>query len=598
MIRMWPVGLVAVGAGAALSVALASTNAPATPEPFFDPVLSAPGAICTSNSPRRLMDTYLRLAQGETKPIPPQAAGGAAPDLSDAPLFRNLGKLTWKITTASPSAQQYFDQGLKLAYGFNHAEARRAFRTAQRKDPACAMCYWGEALVLGPNINAPMDLAAVAPAMAALRKAQELAPQSSAREQALIAALAKRYADDQKADRSALDLAYADAMRGVAESFGDDDNVLALYAEALLDLTPWDYWEDNGRKPKGRTPDIITTLEKVIARDPNHIGAVHYYIHTMESSATPERALPYLPRLAAAAPGLGHLVHMPFHIYNRIGDYRRAIWANQAAVTADEIYIARAKPTGIYPAAYYPHNIHSLLASAQMTGAGGIATAAAEKLARVVTSEASREIPWVQPIQVAPYFAHAQFSRPRTILALENPGDDLPFVKAMWHYARGVAHAANRNVAAARAEEEAIVKLKDNNFGDLSLAVPVMPMLDLAAKVVEGRIALAENNLPAAQAAFEQAAKIQDELPYGEPPHWYYPVRQSLGAVFLRLGRVDDAEQAFKAALVIAPNNGWALYGLTQVYRRNGQRDALAAVKARLDRVWTGDRRRLDLARL
>ncbi|MET0924162.1 MAG: hypothetical protein ABWY47_13575, partial [Xanthobacteraceae bacterium] len=324
-------------------------------------------------------------------------------------------------------AQRYFDQGLRLAYGFNHAEAARAFRAAQKLDPDCAMCAFGEALVLGPNINAPMDAEAVEPAMAAVLKAQQNAWSASPREQALIEAIAQRYSSDPKAERAALDAAFAAAMGAAAARFPEDDNIQVLSAEALMDLSPWDYWEAGGAKPKGKTAEIIATLETVLARSPDHPGAIHYYIHMVEASSAPERALPHAKRLAAAMPGAGHLVHMPFHIYFRVGDYKAALAANKTAVAVDEAYIAQAEPAGIYPSAYYPHNVHSLMASAQMAGDRATAVAAAEKLARVVRADAGSTIPWVQPIMAAPFFAHAQFSAPATVLALADPGDGLPF---------------------------------------------------------------------------------------------------------------------------------------------------------------------------
>jgi tetratricopeptide (TPR) repeat protein len=569
--------------------------------PFFDPVLSDPASVCLPDGNRRkLVEFYQRVAaKSETRPFTPPAANKSDGE-ADAPLYGNLGKLSFKITTASPMAQRYFDQGLRLAYGFNHAEAGRAFRTARKHDPDCAMCVWGEALVLGPNINAPMEETAVAPAAAAVKRAAELAKGTSAREQALIAALAKRYADDPKADRAALDQAYAEAMGEVAKRFPDDHDVQALYAEALMDLTPWDYWEQGGAKGKGKTDVIIAALERVLKRNPDHPGAIHFYIHMVEASSAPQRAVPYAKRLAATMPGAGHLVHMPFHIYYRIGDYKAAIAANKKAVEVDEAYINEAKPQGAYPAAYYPHNVHSLMASAQMAGDGKAAIAAAEKLARVVSAEAARAIPMVQPVAAAPYFAHAQFSAPATILALQEPADAPALVKAMWHYARGVAYAAQKNVAAAQAESDVIARLQqDGSLPELAKAgIPAADVMELARRVVRARIALAEDKLGEARAAFEEAVKTQDQLVYSEPPHWYYPVRQSLGAVLTRMGELDAAADAFRTSLAGAPNNGWALYGLSEVYRRKGQSYGVIEANRRLDKAWAGDKSALDLARL
>ena len=574
-----------------------ATAADATDALLFDPLLD--GAVCTPNtSARNLIGHYQRLARAETRPFSPPSGGAGAMHDAEAPLYDNLGSLTLPISTASALAQKYFDQGLRFAFAFNHAEARRAFRAAQTHDPDCAMCHWGEALVLGPNINAPMDAAAVEPAVAAVRAAQERAGRAGPRDQALIDALAKRYPDAPDADRAAADAAYAEAMGAVAERF-PDASVQALYAEALMDLSPWDYWEASGAKPKGKTETIVATLEKALATNPRHPGAIHYYIHVVEASATPEKAIPHARRLAAAMPGAGHLVHMPFHIYFRTGDYKAALAANKAAVAADEAYISRAAPTGIYPAAYYPHNVHSLMVSAQMAGDGKTAIAAAEKLARVVSAEASQAIPWVQPIQAAPYFAHAQFSRPATVLGLADPGSDLPFVKAMWHYARGIAHAAAKDLTAARAEAEALVKLKGSDFAELTAGgVPAADILELARQILLARIALAQDRLEEARAAFEQAASIQDGLPYSEPPHWYYPVRQSLGAVLIRLGKFAAAEEALRTSLVKSPNNGWALFGLRELYSRSGQKSRATDMSKRLERAWAGDRAALDLARL
>jgi tetratricopeptide (TPR) repeat protein len=596
-----PMIALAGASGLGLALLAVTSDAPAAPQPrYFDPVLS--GGLCTPSTDNRrlLLAQYRKLAQAtETRPFPPAASGAGTASAAQVPLYDNLGTVSFAITTKNPMAQRYFDQGLRLAYGFNHAEAARAFRAAQRLDPDCAMCALGEALVLGPNINAPMDAEAVEPAMAAVLKAQQNAWSASPREQALIEAIAQRYSSDPKAERAALDAAYAAAVGAAAARFPEDDNIQVLYAEALMDLSPWDYWEAGGAKPKGKTAEILATLETVLARSPDHPGAIHYYIHMVEASSAPERALPHAKRLAAAMPGAGHLVHMPFHIYFRVGDYKAALAANKTAVAVDEAYIAQAEPAGIYPSAYYPHNVHSLMASAQMAGDGATAVAAAEKLARVVRADAARTIPWVQPIMAAPFFAHAQFSAPATVLALADPGDGLPFAKAMWHYARGVAYAGQKNVAAARAEAAAIGKLKASDFSALvEGGVPAPDMLDLARQVVLARVALAEGKLRVARAEFEAAAAIQDKLAYSEPPYWYYPVRQSLAAVLLRMGQLKEAEEAFRATLAQAPNSGWALYGLGEVYRRMGRKDAAAEVTRRLDEAWAGERRTLDLARL
>ncbi|MGH8729980.1 MAG: tetratricopeptide repeat protein [Burkholderiales bacterium] len=530
-------------------------------------------------------------AQNELKPFSRAQATAPLSEEDDPPLWDNLGWLKWPITTSDKLAQLYFNQGLSLTYGFNHDEARRAYRKAQKLDPECAMCYWGEALVLGPNINAPMAPEANAPALASLEKAREFAHRASPVEQALIAALSERYSPDPEAKRSDLDLAYANAMAKVAASFPDDQHIATLYAEALMDLSPWDYWEAAGAKPKGRTEEILKTLERVLLANPNHPGAIHYYIHMVEASANPKRALPYARRLGDLIPGAGHLVHMPFHIFYRAGLYKEAIEANKAAVAADEEYLAQIQATGLYPQGYYPHNVHSLMASAQMAGDGETAISAAEKLQGIVSNDAARNVPWVQPIVVAPYFAHVQFSTAKTILAIPDPGGELPYVKAIWHYARGVALARNGDSAAARGELGAISALAQTPEIE-SLAASGIPagyVLQIAQHVVKARIAQSSGDLATAISEFETAAKLEDALAYSEPPYWYYPVRQSLGAALLAAGKLDQAEQAFRTSLARSPNNGWALYGLQKVFEKRGDQTQARSARKLFDRAWAGD---------
>lgn len=547
---------------------------------------------------------FYKLAQAKTELKPygrvptDEATPRGAED--DPPLWDNLGTLSYPITTTQPLARKYFDQGLRLAFAFNHFEAARAFRMAQKLDPGCAMCYWGEALVLGPNINAPMEASAVAPAFAAAARARELAGRAGPREQALIEALSARYAADPKADRAALDKAYAVAMGKVAARFPDDQQIAVLYAESLMDLQPWDYWEAAGARPKGRTAEILALLEKVLQANPDHPGAIHYYIHLVEASTDPKRAEPYADRLGRLMPGAGHLVHMPAHIYYRVGRYLDSLEANRKAVAADEAYFARVKAKGIYPEGYYPHNVHFVLVSAQMAGDGRTVIAAADKLAAIVSEESAKAIPWVQPIKAAPYFAHAQFSTPDTILAIPDPGPGLPYVKAMWHYARGVARATKGEPEAARAESAAIEALLGaHDFADLTTAgVPAKDVLQIARHVVDARIHQGAGRLAEAAGELERAAAIEDRLAYMEPPFWYYPVRQTLGAVLLKQGDLERAEQAFRASLARAPNNGWALYGLAEVYKARGERRRAAATEQLLAKAWAGSRDQLDLARL
>jgi tetratricopeptide (TPR) repeat protein len=526
----------------------------------------------------------------------------SAVDIGDqsVPLWEGLGSTHVAITTADPRAQAYFNQGMVMTWGFNHWEARRAFRAAQKLDPGCAMCFWGEALVLGPNINAPMDPAANAPALTAMKEAIARAALASPREQALIAALSKRYSGDPKMERAALDLAYADAMQDVAARYPDDRTIAVLYAEALMDLTPWDYWADDGKTPKGRTAELVATLERVLAAEPDHIGATHLYIHTVEASTDHRRAEPYADRLRAVDVQAGHLIHMPSHIYFRVGRYAEALEANRKAVEVDEAYLAKVKAEGIYPGGYYPHNIHFLLVSAQMAGDAKTAIAAAEKLAATVSDDVAREVALAQPTKVAPYFAHAQFSDPKTIHALSAPPEDLPYVKAMWHYAQGVAQAAEGDADAARAEAEAIDRIgRDGDFrGLLEALVPAPDILKLAGHVVRARAAQADDDLTTAIAEFEAAHAVEKSLPYFEPPYWYYPVRQSLAAALLLVGETDRAKALFAESLAAVPNNGWACFGLAETLTRRGETAEAMKIKERLDRTWAGDPALLDLKRL
>jgi tetratricopeptide (TPR) repeat protein len=567
-------------------------QAPGT-APDYDPLLLGQGQVCVSGDKnQRLMGYYLKVAAAKTEvgPFPTDVPGAADTAFTPPPLWDNLGKLHFAVSTRNPLAQRYFDQGLRFAYAFNHAEAARAFRQAQSLDPACALCHWGEALVLGPNINAPMDEAANAAALAAVDRARVQAPKASARERDLIAALARRYASDAAAERAALDAAYAEAMGKVAARYPRDADISLFYAEALMNLSPWDYWEAAGARPKGRTAEILALLENVLQRQPDHPGAIHYYIHMVEASTNPRRALPYADRLGSLMPGAGHLVHMPFHVYYRVGQYKDAIEANRRAVAADEAYVAAARPEGIYPLAYYPHNIHSLMTSAQMAGDGASAIGAAEKLAQVVSRDAGRSIAWVQPILVAPYFVHAQFGASDTTLALPDPGDELPYVKAMWHYARGVAQARRGEPAAARAEVDAMRRLaQERDFSELvGGGVPAPEVIELAQHVVLGRIAQSGGDWAQARAEFEQAVALEDRLAYSEPPYWYYPVRQSLGAVLLAAGRLDEAEATFRQSLLRAPNNGWALHGLAATYQRQGKARAAATARKQFTQAWVG----------
>lgn len=581
---------------AAVLIALPTSRAqPAPGAASFDPLFAANAACSPARGGPPPLLGKLVLAQAqpqpETQPFTPRAQRpAAAPGAAAPPLYDNLGSLHVPISTKHARAQAYFDQGMRLTFAFNHAEAARAFRAAQKADPACAMCYWGEALVLGPNINAPMFPEALAPAAAAAAQATRLAQGATPREQALIRAVARRYSPDPKAERAALDLAYADAMTQAARAHPNDDTIQVLFAEALMDLAPWDYWAAGGAQPKNRTAELVDALERVLERNPNHPGAAHYYIHAMEASTHPDKALPAARVLAKQIPGAGHIVHMPSHIYYRLGLYREALQSNLDAIAVDEKYFAGAASDPVYKGAYYPHNIHFVMVSALMGGDGKTTLQAASKLDRVITPELLTNIGVLQPVKAAPYFAHVQFSSPETLLALPDPGPDFVLVKAMWHYARAVAHARKGAAAQAMREIAAIDQIERGaDFAAVAdWGVPGREIVRTARAVALGRVADAQGNLPAAIAAYREAVAIQDNLPYMEPPYWYYPVRQSLGVALLRTGQLDEAEQVFRASLTRTPSNGWALRGLMEVYKQRGDKAALAATQKRFTTTWLG----------
>jgi len=547
-----------------------------------------------------------RAEHGGPAPAIAVAAAVATPsprvEAKPFPIFQGLGPRRLTVTTASDEAQIHFDQGLAWAYGFNHWAAAQAFRAAQAADPNCAMCYWGEAYVLGPNINDPMHDEALQPAFRAAAAAMALRAGASVQERALIEALAKRYSADPKADRAALDQTYAAAMRAVAATYPNDVDVLVLYAEALMDLQPWDYWEADGGTPRGHGGEVIAILERALRIDRHHPQAIHLYIHAVEASTTPERAEPHADRLAELMPGSGHLVHMPSHTYYRIGRYQDTYVANQAAAQVDEAYLARvaAEPTDIYVAGYYPHNVHFMVVSAQMTGAHAEAIAAAERLGSASSDDIAAAVPLVQAIKTATITAHAQLSEAETILALPEPAARFPLVRAFWHYARGLAYVRRNELAAAAAERQAIAELaKAADLGALVAGmVPAPELFRIATLVLEGRIARAKGDLGGAVRAFEAAVATQDAVPYMEPAYWYYPVRQTLAATHLMNGDAAAAEAGFLAALAETPGNGWALFGLMRCQEKLGRTAEAAATRARLDAVWRGDRDLLKLERL
>ncbi|MFI5315257.1 MAG: hypothetical protein ACHQ6T_06130 [Myxococcota bacterium] len=501
------------------------------------------------------------------------------------PLLEGLSQHHMPISAASPLVQRYFDQGIRLVYAFNHDEAIRAFEAAQKLDPDCAMCFWGVALALGPNINEPMEASAVPRAVEALAKAVERAPKASPREQAYIAALAARYSDKPDADRAALDRAYADAMRGVAKRFPDDLDAQTLFAEALMDLTPWSYWTKSGEQTQ-YTEEIVAELEGVLAVDANHPGANHYYIHAVEASKNAGRALASAKRLETLAPSAGHLVHMSAHTYMRVGRYHDASVANEKGARADEAYMAWCKSGGFYPLAYYPHNLHFLWSSEIFEGRSAASLATAKKLGEQIPPEVARQVPPAHELFAVRYFAPVRFGKWEQVLAEPAPPDDLRYALGMYHWARGMAlaatgklddAAAEQRVLAGIAAEDAVAKLE-------FLEGTAAQLLEVATHSLAGEIAAKRGNTDAALAELEAAHTAEYALRYTEPPAWPLPVRQYQGAALLAAGRASDAEAAFRDDLSEYPENGWSLFGLAQSLR--AQQKPAVEVDARFKAAW------------
>lgn len=516
------------------------------------------------------------------------------------PLYPDLALSPFPLSTPDMRARRYFSQGLLLAYGFNHAGAVRSFREAQRRDPKCAMCWWGEAVALGPNINAPMDDRDHGAALDAMDQAMALRGGASPMERALIEAVALRYSRDPKADRAALDAAYADAMLGVARRFPADDDVAVLAAEAAMDTSPWNYWEADKRTPVGRSGDAVKLIEAVLRRNPAHVQASHLYIHLLEAS-DPQRAEAAADRLAnPLAPSAAHLVHMPGHIYQLRGRHADSIRVNIAAARADEAYIASAGDNGLVRYGYYPHNIHFIVTSAQMAGDMPTAIREAQRLRTVLDPETSARLAWIQAIDAAPYLAMAQFADPKAILAMPAPDTRLPYATAMRHYARGIAYAGLRDRAGFDKEMAAMAQLRTSGAlkGMIDQGVPAADLVTLAEMVARGRFASAQGRHAEAVDHYRKAAEYEGRIPYQEPSYWYYPVRQSLGAALFQAGRYGDASDAFRGALAQTPNNGWALYGLSRSEAAQGHKLEAAAADKALSKAWLGDRRWLRMDRL
>ncbi|MGL6344861.1 MAG: hypothetical protein ACRC80_37625 [Waterburya sp.] len=491
-----------------------------------------------------------------------------------APLFTGMGEHHHAITTKSPKAQRYFDQGLVLAYGFNHAEAARSFRQAIKLDSNCAMCNWGLAYVLGPNINAKMEDDAVSESYAAMQQAVKLAQNSSKAEQAYIKALAQRYTEQPLEDRSSLDLAFAEAMGKVTQKYPNDLDAATIYAESLMDTMPWDYWTEEG-EPKPETQKVLNTLEAILKREPEHPGANHLYIHAVEA-VRPQAGVAAADRLGSLVPGSGHLVHMPSHIYIRVGRYHDAALANQKAIAVDNDYITQCHAQGIYPLAYMPHNHHFLWFAATLEGNSKLATEAAKNVAAMVDQKMMREpaMGTLQHFASIPLLTMIRFGQWDEILTVSQPEADLKYPTGVWHYARGLAYNAQGKITKAQQELEALDLLAhDSELAKVTILNinTTQSILQIANEVLTGEIAAKQEKYPRAIAHLRQAVKLEDDLNYVEPADWSTPARQYLGAALLKAKYYEVAEQVYHQDLAIYPDNGWSLWGLAQSLQAQGK---------------------------
>ena len=509
------------------------------------------------------------------------------PGMPVAPRLQNLGVHTFPISTSNDRAQLFMNQGVNLAYAFNHAEAARAFAEVARLDPANPMAYWGHALVLGPNINATMNPEDEPKALELVKQAVALKGKATPRERAFIDAVVARYTGKPE-DRDKANRAFADAMRKTVQAFPDDTDARTIFAESLMNLRPWNYWTRDGL-PYAETREAIASLETVLAKNPNHPGALHLWIHLWEPTDTPEKAEAEADRLLPLMPGAGHIVHMPAHIYQRVGRYEDVIKANRLAAKADEDYIAQCRAQGLYPLGYYPHNLHFIWMGASAIGQGQLAVEAAHKVANSIPHEALGAAPILQGFLVVPYWAMVRFGNWDDILADRGPRHDTTYTRGVWHYARAMAMIGKGRLPEAE-QELAILKEK---LVDPALQGPTTfsinsgaAVLRVAVEVIAGEIAAKRKDWDRATLHLDRAIRFEDALVYQEPADWHAPVRQTLGAVLLEAGRADEAEVAFWEDLKKNPENGWSLFGLVQALDAQGKKDDAARVKTRFEKAW------------
>ncbi len=519
-----------------------------------------------------------------------------AQSLPAVPRFDGLGRHHHPITTKWALAQRYFDQGLTLCYNFNHAEAIRSFEAAAQVDTNCAMAWWGVAFAHGPNINAPMEDSAVPKAWEALQKAIQLKDQASVQERDYIEAQAKRYTKEPVKDRSALDADFADAMRALAKKYPDDLDAQTLLAEALMDTSPWNYWQDD-KTPKPSAKEALTVIESVLARVPSHSGADHLYIHLVEAGPNPEKGVPSADRIGKLTPKAGHLVHMASHIYVRVGRYHDASTVNERATGVDESYLKKVKPAGVYPGGYYPHNVHFLWFATDLEGRSKDSIAAAKKVSQYTLDLRCGAIEGPRQRYV-PLLAYARFGQWQNILKEKQPAEEYLFDRAMAHYARGLAYAAGGQATEAQQELDAFRKFQTNS-AVVAMDNPYFPgtkILAVAGHVLAGKVAGAAKRPAEMVNELRAAVKAEHELSYMEPPYWYYPARLSLGAALLKTGHPAEAEKAFRETLKEFPANGWPLFGLEQSLRAQGKDAEAARTAKQFKQAWKHADVKLDLS--
>lgn len=508
------------------------------------------------------------------------------------PLFKGLtDQFTYPVSTKNALAQKYFDQGLMLSYGFNHAEAARSFREMIRLDPDCAMGYWGVAYVLGPNYNATMDTSALPQALSAIQDARLRMHNATPKERALIEALSKRYPKSRHDDFKAGYAAYATALQAYQRQFPDDPDFAAMTAEALMDMHPWDLWEKDGQ-PKPWTPEIITLIESTLSRHPDHVQSIHLYIHATEASADPERALPYLATLAKKVPGSGHLVHMPSHTQINTGHYLEGVWANEKAILLDSLYFEACHADGLYALAYYPHNRHFLAACAALAGQGKKAVAASRIMKDYVAGQPllkDASMGFLQHYYSIPWFIMVKFAQWNEILREPRPDADLKYPTAIWEYARGMAYSRKGDLASARASFAAVKAIEgDEDIARLTVAdINKIPdIVRIARCVLEAEIDRAEGRSADGIRLLTEAVNFEDQLNFNEPPDWFFSIRHHLGHALLEAGRYTEAEAVYRRDLLEHKANGWALKGLQISLQKQGKMTEAKAMEQQYKAAW------------